>query len=290
MSKLDELERLSRLRASGALSQKEFEAAKENLLQNRSFTPAIIAAAAAVLILATGGGFWMLSRQTEVPEQSVTTELVAETVTPEVPVEQIPDVTQSPTATTSSKIDQLLDPTLLGGNLQFFEAISGPAKQIHGELRLYELGSCLVSLTVSNQRILSISTSISRECNPGSLGHRLNGMTLSQAAAAFGQGTFDADCLRGCGNAFDPGYTLAIEGYRANGFTSYLFTAQSVSEADWRRIDAWETKMVAAEGEDYVIMGRYRCDDRYQPDAASAVSSLRIASVMITNELERPQC
>ncbi|WP_339914420.1 SHOCT domain-containing protein [uncultured Brevundimonas sp.] len=287
MSKIDKLEQLDRLKASGALTDQEFIAAKAKLLESREIPVTLIIGAALLVVISAGLGTWLYARPPSNDQpSSQATQNPNPSILPSADQASPVNVALDATTVPHSRIDRLFIPSLVHGNLPFFEAISGPAKQVFGSSRSYEIDGCAIWLEMKGQEIQSITTSISNQCNPSSLGFTLNGKTLAQAAQRFGEGRYSASCLRSCGNAVEPSYTLEIDGYHANNWISYSFDSQPNGDRDYDRLNVWESKMEAAEGEDYVIMSRFNCDQRYGADARRAIQGFKIKSVTISNGLD----
>lgn len=194
------------------------------------------------------------------------------------------------TSVEGAALDRLIDLELVGGNLAFFEAISGPAKRVgdwgEGQSRRdYEVEGCDISLTTEGQTISAITFSVTPQCNPGGFGMQFAGKTLGQAAAEFGGGRYVAGCLSMCGNAADPTYALEVPGYRANGFLNYSVEAMATTDAEWDRLHAWKDQMVASHGEDYVLSDMtYQCSDADAEGARAATQNLQIISVTVSRD------
>lgn len=289
MTKIDELERLEKLREKGSLTEEEFAQAKRALLNKKSRASILATAAVALLAVIAVATIWLVIRPKEIQlrtEQGRFSASAAQNTDSAMTTEEEKSQPAVPPTAPKSKYQQLVSTTLIGGNLPFFESISGPARQVIGDGHRYEIDGCDVWVETEGATIKSITSEISGRCNPD-LGYQLNGRTLAQAASHFGNGRYSASCLRSCGNAVDPSYSLEIDGYHANNWISYRFEGMADSDGDYDRLFAWAAKMERERGEDYVIMGRYHCDNRYASEAASAIRDFRVTSVTITTEFRR---
>lgn len=195
-----------------------------------------------------------------------------------------------------SPLERVIDLELVGGNVEFFEAISGPAKRVwdsrEGQFyRSYEVNGCDVDTMTEGETIKSITLHVSQQCDPGGFGMQFAGKTLSEAEAELGGGRYVAGCISGCGNAADPTYGYEIAGYRANGFLNYSIQAMPESDADWDRLFAWKDQMVAERGEDFVVMEMgYQCDPAFAQGNRTATKDFRIVSVTVSSEPEGLTC
>lgn len=206
------------------------------------------------------------------------------------------DAAASENAGPETPLDRLIDTELVGGNLAYFEAISGPAKRVgdwgEGKSRRdYEVEGCDISLTTEGQTISAITLTVSPRCNPGGFGMQYAGKTLGQAAAEFGSGRYVAGCLSMCGNAAEPTHAFEVSGYRANGFLNYSIEAMATTDAEWDRLHSWKDRMVANHGEDYVVMDMsYQCSDADAEGARAATQNLQIISVTVSRDHEILVC
>lgn len=189
-------------------------------------------------------------------------------------------------AGSETPLDRLIDLELVGGNLAFFESISGPAKQVGDwqpgeEYRNYEVSGCDIQLITQGQKISAITVFVTPQCNPDGFGMRYHGATLADAEAQLGGGRYVGGCISMCGNAADPTYGYEIPGYRANGNLSYRIEAAATTEADWDRLSGWAGQMRASRGDDYVASMTYQCDGEQDQAARSATKDLKVVSVTV---------
>ena len=208
----------------------------------------------------------------------------------------------SPTATgpaqagSGAQLAQLIDIELVGGNLAFFEAISGPAKRVGGwgegqSRREYEVESCDISITTEGQTINAITLTVTPQCNPDGFGMQFAGKTLGEAAAEFGSGRYVAGCLSMCGNATEPTHAFEVSGYRANGFLNYRVEAMATTDGEWDRLHAWKDQMVTSHGEDYVLADMtYQCSEADAVGARAATQDLQIVSVTVSRDSSTLAC
>ncbi len=192
-----------------------------------------------------------------------------------------------------TSLDRLIDTELVGGNLVYFEAISGPAKRVSewGDRthRDYDVAGCDVRVTAEGQTIRAITFTVTSQCNPEGFGMRFDGKTLEDAEAEIG-GQYVGGCIRGCGNSVEPTYGLELLGYRANGNLNYRIEAQPTSDGEWDRVFAWGARMEDIHGEEHVLAMSFQCSDADKEGARAATKDLKITSVTVSNDFDMLTC
>lgn len=204
------------------------------------------------------------------------------------------ETTAAPTALGSEGLlDRLIDTELVGGNLAFFEAISGPAKRVNEwggrSHRDYEVAGCDVSVNAEGQTIRAITFTVTPQCNPEGFGMRFAGKTLEDAEAQIG-GQYVGGCIRACGNSVEPTYGLELLGYQANGNLNYRIEAQPTTDAEWERVFAWGAQMEDTRGDEHVLAMSFQCDDADKEGARAATKNLRVSSVTVSDDFEMLTC
>lgn len=273
---VDELERLARLHRSGDLSDAEFAAAKTRLLGARPRPRGLLVIAAiAVATLAAVGAGWAIGqrRGQDAPPKAVQTVLADAQV---------------------SRLQRVFQRDMLEAQVTYLENIIGPARNVDGEVRTYVVDGCLIQVRTAGGAVASFGIPhLSPTCTVslrqfGLDADRADLTTFGQLAGQ-GDTTWSADCIRGCGNAFDPSVYARIETAHAN---AYLMFRAGVVLVDGAAIDAalaWADEMTKAKGEDYVIETRFNCDRAAGEAAARFFKDVRISSIEI-GSFDEPKC
>ena len=176
----------------------------------------------------------------------------------------------------------------IGTQVAYFEKLYGPAKKVFGEERLYPIDGCNVYVHGVTS-IQALSLEITDQCNfdlaPFVMSDKpvpANNLTFGRLDQETGQmGSFFADCLMMCGNAYDPSIYLIWEGPRANGFTNVQVTAPIVDNNIFVASRIWQDAMVVEQGEDWVVDTKFNCDHRYDPVARRALANISVTTVKV---------
>lgn len=143
-------------------------------------------------------------------------------------------------------------------------------------------------------RIQSIAMDLSQGCSVRL--YRVLEQELNLSGATFGQlqsrlddGAISADCLRLCGNAYDPS---VHQTWALDALDNPMELRASVKLVDGPALDAsdvWEAGIEEGEGEDYLIDGAYNCDRRYQSLGRLAFRDVPITRIEL-GYVSAPEC
>jgi hypothetical protein len=285
MEKLGELERLARLRDSGVLTEEEFVREKARLLEPRPQRKALMysgAALAAVLIAGLGALALLRSRPAQPTNGSMPP--AAPTTSPL----QTPTAAPPEAKAQVSKLQQLFRRDMLGAQLQYLEATTGPARNIVGNDRTYIVDGCEVTVHAEERTIKSIGIPhISSKCNVSLGEFGLDAMTdkitfgMVEAIGISGETQYSADCISLCGNAFDPFVYSHVTTPHVNGFVEFRPGADIEKEPMLSATFKWSDAMKAAKGEDYVIQTQFNCDRAFNAMASRLFRKMKIDSIEV---------
>jgi hypothetical protein len=208
-----------------------------------------------------------------------------------------------------SALGRIFTLNMLNAQVAYLESITGPAWKVNAgvaqgtEQRIYQIQGCQVTVGVSNGAVQSLGLGLSDGCsvdlsrffNRSKAAPSANTMTfgdLGNFIDDYGnsneQGSFAADCLDGCGNAYDP---LVYGHYVGPQSDQNLEIVASASTADAATSDAaskWETLMQKQSGQTYVDNTTFNCDGKYDVQAASFLQNVKITSITIGWNLSGP--
>lgn len=188
-------------------------------------------------------------------------------------------------------LERLIDLELVGGNLAYFEAISGPPKTIEDIYRTYRPGDCYVTVEADGQTITSIGYAVSAECNPAGFGMRFYGHTLEDARVELGGGQYGTSCLDMCGNALDPTYGVFVPGYRTNGYRNFNIDGQPTEPEQYERIYVWRSGLIAKYGDGGTAEARgYRCNSTDAASNREALKDIPVTYVRVFRSAETNSC
>jgi Short C-terminal domain len=286
MEKLGELERLARLRESGALTEEEFAREKSRLLtpppQRRAlmFSGAILS----VVLIAALGALALLKSKPAQPTNGPTTPAAPTASTlqtstaaplPEAPVQV-------------SKLQQLFRRDMLGAQLQYLEASTGPARNVEGNDRTYLVDGCEVAVHAEGRSIKSIGLRhISPKCNVSLRAFGLDAMTdkitfgMVEAVGISGETQYSADCVSYCGNAFDPFVYAHVSTPHVNDFIEFRPGANIEVEPMLSATLKWSDVMKSTKGEDYVAQTQFNCDRTFNAMASRLFHNIKIDSIEV---------
>ena len=282
MDKLEQLGKLQSLRASGALSEEEFEHEKQALLQPSGCKVFwILAAVIAFFLLVFAALQIGKSTRTDQVARPASTVVSKESATSPGTLE--PQAISPVVA--SSKLGQLFATDLIGSRLAYFESIAGPPHDIISNTRNYVVDGCQVDVTVKSGEIESVGLDVDKRCSfdVGSLfGAGLgqaNQLTFGKTRQA-GGGDFTADCLSMCGNAADPVVSYGTGGYHAVQFRWLIISVPLVGNDALAASKNW-TEAMKPEGEDYIRQTQFNCDGKYERVAETAFAKVRPSHVEV---------
>lgn len=180
-------------------------------------------------------------------------------------------------------------PDMIGAEVKWFEAQIGPAFRIDGDYRTYRLDGCEFGVEAAGDKIAGFQMPVSPECafnlaafmpNADAV-PPLDAMTFAAFDAAVGGlAIFQADCLKLCGNAFDPSVYAAWQGGRADNLMTVTLGARQVDDATIDAALAWE-KAMEGEDEDYLLDARFNCDGKYNEAARAILKDVKPDTVYL---------
>lgn len=241
-----------------------------------------------IVVVAASIGIFMFAKSKIQKEQEISTPIIN-------PIDQ-----KSSSTDPSSRIDQIFVANMIGAEIGYLEGITGPAKSRLNNTNIYEVDGCEVSVSGIGTAIQSIRLAISDSCTfdlnriltnyDGSF-PALNKLTYGGFDAITGGGVFMADCLIGCGNAGDPTIYQYWQGSRADGLTEVLLESKLDELPIIEASEKWSSAMVAANGEEWVSMNRFNCE-QHQSDgvAHQEFSAYRVRAITVGQQLTVPGC
>ncbi|ATE58986.1 hypothetical protein CCZ27_02550 [Thauera sinica] len=126
---------------------------------------------------------------------------------------------------------------------------------------------------------------------PGSRSLHLSQMSFGSFQESAGRTLFYADCLSGCGNASDPSVYAHWEGTRALDFLEVMLEVRLVGDAAIAAADQWQSAMVSAESEDWIMESGFNCDPgKYGEVARKAFAAVQPEAITIGRGLAVPRC
>ncbi len=115
-------------------------------------------------------------------------------------------------------------------------------------------------------------------------------LTFGNFTEHTGDFQFYADCLTGCGNAFDPSVYALWEGPRALNFIQLQLEAKLIDDAAIDASNQWEEAISSARGEEYVMLNRFNCENHFDPQAAAAFQNTNVTRLTVGFYLQPPGC
>lgn len=209
MADVEQLERLNRLRESGALTDEEFQNEKARLFaEPRSRRGLIVGLVAALVVLAVAGYLWMQAERSGDAAASSSENAVANA--------DSAVGNQTSEASEDNLYAWATSFEVLGMNPAYLETRLGPPKVKEDGFLSYDVGGCTVLFYVKGTSIESYDAAVNERCHPVVRGHTLTQRTTFGSLMESLGGTLGADCVWGCGNAYDPPTYLITTGGRAS--------------------------------------------------------------------------
>lgn len=198
----------------------------------------------------------------------------------------------------TAKLEQLFQADMLNANLRYFESIAGVARESWGDTHTYNVDGCTLEATAPEGRINSLSIDLNDNCGPSLqsfLGEsyspdEMRPLTFGNFAEHTGDFQFHADCLTGCGNAYDPSVYAFWEGPRAVNFIQLQLEVKLVGDIAIDAANHWEEAISNDRGEEYVMLNRFNCEDHFNPQASAAFHDVAITRMTIGTQLQPPGC
>ncbi|MHC5224961.1 hypothetical protein [Ignatzschineria sp. LJL83] len=198
-------------------------------------------------------------------------------------------VMSMPFAVANSKIEEVFSYDMIGTDLAYLESIIGIARKTntYNDTKEYVVNGCHLEVGYNGQSIETLSVDLTDRCQFPLKDIISYDETIPSNKVVFGMtgmGTYYADCLYLCGNAYDPAVHELYQGSRAEGFRELLLS--SVSDSYEAR-SKWRDTMMTKEGEDWVLEGRYNCEPyKYSDVASNALKGEKIDQITIGYNLE----
>lgn len=195
-------------------------------------------------------------------------------------------------------IDQILKSNSIGDSIDHLEKMTGPAKsKIKGAMGLmrreYNVDGCKLYIgTTDDGTIESINIPVSNKCsfNWRSMSPPNNFDLPQPNNLKFGDVMRDrdwsvsADCLKGCGNSHDPSTYLRFGGSHADNFLVTVLEAVNDNLINISASSELAQKISNKKGDDFVIMGKYKCDFDLNSAAIGSIEKMKVNSITIRPE------
>ena len=191
-------------------------------------------------------------------------------------------------------LGDVVKPENLGAQVAWLEDQVGPAFKVDGTNRVYKLGACEVGVnTHDGKTVAAFHVEISDTCTfdlTGFIADRglppLTQMTFGAFEGDIGGVRYLADCIKQCGNAYDPSVYGYWMGGRVDNLTNVLLEVRLVDDESIDASSAWAKAMEAAQGPDYVIDGKYNCEPKYDEVARKLFAPVKITAITVGDVAE----
>lgn len=202
-------------------------------------------------------------------------------------------------------IDTIVQTKTLGMSVQYFETLAGPAKYVENDdlERTYEIEGCEIKAILSNdeqKRIEALKIKMSPACNAkvgGFVPDETNNVLLSSLTILQitnllqSHPDFTADCLLGCGNAYDPSVYASWTGARFLDFLEVKADILLVGDEPIEASRKWAESMVKTEGEEWVMENQFNCHpEKYQNTATKLFANIKPTSITFGKSGHKPDC
>lgn len=289
----ERLERLHRLRESGALSDREFEVEKARLLAGGGDGAA--AAQMIVVVLALLGVAAILYFALRQPAETTaaapsSNELVADgnMAATDATMTLTNAAAPAPQAPPSN-YRWATSAAIIGANPDFVERRLGPPREKSGGRMLYSVDGCTITYYLAGTEVTSFAAQVSRKCNPSldGIGRTVTSTTRLGDLARNGPIIHSATCVYMCGNAREPFVFTRVEGSHASSGIGIHFEA--IEDGDI--LLPWSDHIYAVNG---LRKGEYvdnpdifRCPANPPPRVARNIERLRVDTVRVGRGLLR---
>lgn len=197
-----------------------------------------------------------------------------------------------------TKLEQAFTGEMLGANLRYFESIAGVPRETWEERHTYNVDGCALEVSAPGDKISSLTLEVSEQCQASLksfLGESFTPdeslpLTFGNFRDHTGEFQFYAECLAWCGNAYDPSVYAVWEGPRAANFIQLKLGFLLVSDAAIEAANKWESAIMSAHGEDYVMSTRFNCEDHFNQEASIAFQDVIITEISIGYDIRTPGC
>lgn len=239
---LDRLECLSRLRESGALTDEEFEAKKQEILSAGQVLKISVPrwvlwalGAAGLASVAAVIGLWAGSSVTE-----TVTGAGAAVVTARPTGSMQPELKPTPTPPSPAELLAFAtSESVIGMTPTFLEQKLGTPKEKRPNSLVYELAGCTITYWSDDDEVTTFFFDVTRSCRVAVRGTRIGpDTTFGEIARQAGGGILTASCLANCGNAADPTIDLRYPAIRAYNNVGVSFSSDYDQASD--ALGLWE--------------------------------------------------
>jgi hypothetical protein len=262
-SRLDDLERLSRLWESGALTQAEFQQQKSFILtptvpaaRRRSWPiyAVVILLTAAVAAVAFANWIWA-SRQAVRSVPAAAVPLVVQSAKPASKAvnQTARTVPATPEPSSEDNLRFATSLEVIGLNPAYLDSRLGVPRESTSWSRIYDIGGCRLRYSVRSNRIDGFNVQITPTCQPIVQGFKVGPRTsLGSILRRMNRGEYVATCLGGCGTAAEPTIELDYEGSRAASYIGVRYIAEYSQISDAFHI--WADSFRSAQGDNYTTV------------------------------------
>lgn len=198
-----------------------------------------------------------------------------------------------------TKLARAFNPDMLGVDMVYFEQITGVARNTYGDVKIYKIDNCHVTVRFKDGSINSLRMEVSPKCTFNlndffpifsggfTVPHNLTFGRFNTVTGSIGQ--YYADCLESCGNAVDPTVYHYWFGGRANGYLQMLLEVNlGFNDAASLAAGTWQDEMIRVMGVNWVKEEGFNCTNGYNANevANSAFGSIKISGITIGYDLD----
>jgi hypothetical protein len=296
MTDLDQLEKLSRLRESGALTEEEFQTEKRRLLDGEPAKSGALKYAFPLaglgIILVIVLTFLLvqhlgLGRQLEdkpTPGSTAVAETTENIIAP------LPEATETTVPVSEPKVGYqwAMSSDVIGLNPAYVEGKLGAAKEKSSASISFEVEGCTVLYTLKGSQIVAAFTLVNAKCQPTIEGKKITPSTTFGSLMG-SEPQLLSNCIYNCGNAYDPSIDLYQPGYHANGFIEVAFQG-SIGDATSKAMDQWASAIRVQHGlaeDDYANSNYewFQCVSNPPKPVVATMRAERVAGVSIGRNL-----
>lgn len=195
---------------------------------------------------------------------------------------------------------QLISLDAIGLNMAHVEKIAGPPIRSEDHSHQFNIGGCHLRLKSdeSDKAVRSVQVAVTPACDVdvgGILGLEerlpLKSLTFGKFNDATTSGSYLADCLGDCGNAYVPNVYLLTSGSRAMQFKDVMIYIPLADAAALEARDHWLQAMAAKEPEKWIEEMEFNCSpERYRDAAVMAFGAINPSFIAFGHDLVYPKC
>jgi len=296
----DDLERLARLRDSGALTEEEFALQKQRLLYSESPVPgasesrrglttttkvAIAGFVILMIMLAIYGWFRPGANQVPANERTGAAQTNGSAPIGNQGNMNEPVSLAEPTPTGSYSWATSTD--VLGVTPEFLESRLGPARERSAFSRTFEVGGCRIFYTVERSAVRAFQAPVSTRCRPSLRGTVASTLrvspttTFGQIWRLLGEGEFRATQVEGFGNAADPTIELEYGGAHVDNFVRVSFSSTDAGDAFSLWANAIRARLGMSPDQPIDDYAPFQCVDNPPSTVGRALRNASVDSVTV---------